>query len=526
MPTLSPLAIGRPAWTSTAEQRLWSLLHSGHPAPVDTLVAELADTLHITVEQARKEVEHHLDLTGLINQGPAGASTPLVRTVGQTPKASLLAWGSPPESPKTPKAVFAPNNQEVPDRPPREPRRRARTEGYMKVSFSPGENGESPQELRVEVTHSDRITVAVIAPGAGTGINGAIYSELGRNPSFKVEVVGRSRAQYDVYPPCWPHGAAPPNLQTFAEEVLETRVHERVRCMVFGSRGGQVVLPQMWQAQAQGVAQAVPPVVVINGGCAMKLPTPKIWPDKQVLFALIGGKDNFRGHLSIEDYIMETRSHVPAANKTTAILFVKEMTHMPQQHLFRGLLGLMLKSIAAWKDDSKIPLEIFRKILSFLRKDGWSGILLYTTAPSTWEEITFSPHDIDKMQVQGNQVPHEELPAPMEFTAKDEVKALWKAAVVAATAPKSHKAEAVSFHVPKLATAALRACEGLQVPTRADMGHGTPDLTPISRTLGLQARPRGFSSGYSTPQSNHSSVSPKRVFFMESPKHLGIPGVV
>ena len=49
--------------------------------------------------------------------------------------------------------------------------------------------------------------------------------------------------------PNWPHGAAAPNLQTFAEEVLETRVHERVRCMVFGSRGGQVVLPQMWQAQ-------------------------------------------------------------------------------------------------------------------------------------------------------------------------------------------------------------------------------------------------------------------------------------
>ena len=24
------------------------------------------------------------------------------------------------------------------------------------------------------------------------------------------------------------------------------------------------------------------------------------------------------------------------------------------------------------------------------RQDGWSGILLYTTGPSTWEEITFS----------------------------------------------------------------------------------------------------------------------------------------
>lgn len=523
MPTLSPLAIGRPAWTSTAEQRLWSLLHSGHPAPVDTLVAELADTLHITVEQARREVEHHLDLTGLINQGPTGASTPLVRTVGQTPKASLLAWGSPPESPKTPAVVLTPtHDQAVPERPPREPRRRARTEGYMKVSFSPCDGDQ--QELRVEVTHSDRITVAVIAPGAGTGINGAIYSELGRNPSFKVEVVGRSRAQYDVYPPSWPHGAPAPNLQTFAEEVLDTRVHARVRCMVFGSRGGQVVLPYMWQAQAQG-APPVPPVVVINGGCAMKLPTPVMWPDNQVLFALIGGKDNFRGHLSIEDYITETRSHVPAANKTTAILFVKEMTHMPQQHLFRGLLGNMLKSIAAWKESSKVPLEIFRKILSFLRKEGWSGILLYTTAPSCWEEITFSPHDIDKMQVQGNQMPHEELPVS-EFTAKDEVKALWKAAVVAATAPKSRvgKEESVSFHVPKLSTAALRACEGLQVPTRADFGqHGTPDATPISRTLGLQARPRGFSSGYSTPQSNQSSVSPRRVFFVESPKHLGIP---
>eukprot|EP00913_Durusdinium_trenchii_P013983 g13130.t1 len=382
MPTLSPLAIGRPHWTATAEQRLWALLHSGHPAPVDTLVAELADTLHITVEQARREVETHLDLTGVIKQGPTGASTPLVRTVGQTPKASLLAWGSPPDSPITP-VVYTPSNQlerPVMERPLR---RRAKTEGYMKVTFSPADEG--PQELKVEVTHSDRITVAVVAPGAGTGINGAIYSELGRNPGFKVEVIGRSRAPYDVYPPCWPHGAAAPNLQTFAEEesrscesfarcaddalcweVLETRVHERVRCMVFGSRGGQVVLPQMWQAQAMGLAAEVPPAVVINGGCAMKLPTAVAWPESQVLFLLIGGKDNFRGHLSIDEYIMETRT-MGFADGSGELR--SEMTHMPQQHLFRGLLGLMLKSIAAWKAEARVPLEIFRKVLSFLRKD-------------------------------------------------------------------------------------------------------------------------------------------------------------
>ncbi|CAE7821890.1 unnamed protein product [Symbiodinium sp. CCMP2592] len=55
-------------------------------------------------------------------------------------------------------------------------------------------------KVEIKPAISSKITVAVVAPGAGTGINGAIYSELGRNPSFKVEVVGRSRAPYDVYP--------------------------------------------------------------------------------------------------------------------------------------------------------------------------------------------------------------------------------------------------------------------------------------------------------------------------------------
>lgn len=215
-------------------------------------------------------------------------------------------------------------------------------------------SGVSP-EMKVEIKPaiSSKITVAVVAPGAGTGINGAIYSELGRNPSFKVEVVGRSRAPYDVYPPCWPHGAPAPNLQSFADEVLETGVHREVQTMVFGSRGGQVVLPHLWQAQEHGLCPPVPPVVVINGGCAMKLPTPVRWPESAVSFLLIGGQDNFRGRLSVEDYVAETRSHVPLANKTTAILFVQEMTHMPQQPLLRGVLRLMLKAIASWKEHQK-----------------------------------------------------------------------------------------------------------------------------------------------------------------------------
>ncbi|CAJ1421364.1 unnamed protein product [Effrenium voratum] len=339
MPALS-LNISRPQWTSTAEQRLWSLLHNGYPpaAAMDTLVAELADTLHITCDTARREIETHLDLAGVIQGSPQGGATPLIRTVGQTPKAALLNWGSPPTSPKTPTAFPpVPGRLGSCERVERVRRPRAKTESSMRVTFQNSDPDVSPREMKVEVRLSDGpISTAVVAPGGGTGINGAIYSELGRNPSFKaesictsaeasVEVVGRSRAPYDVYPP----GAQQkPRAFCGAEKVLETRVHERVKAMVFGSRGGQVagqlgsrssprmdavsegveqVLPEMWQAEAAG-APPVPPAVVINGGCAMKLPTPVLWPDSAVTFLLIGGKDNFRGHMSIEDYVTETRT--------------------------------------------------------------------------------------------------------------------------------------------------------------------------------------------------------------------------
>ncbi|CAK9023731.1 unnamed protein product [Durusdinium trenchii] len=105
---------------------------------------------------------------------------------------------------------------------------------------------------------------------------------------------------------------------------------------------------------------------------------------------LFGAERGLRYERS-KGHSLPKRSHVPAGNNTTAILFVKEMTHMPQQHLFRGLLGLMLKSIAAWKAEARVPLEIFRKVLSFLRKDGWSGSLMYTQPTGEWKAIDFSP---------------------------------------------------------------------------------------------------------------------------------------
>ncbi|CAE7745765.1 unnamed protein product [Symbiodinium pilosum] len=279
------------------------------------------------------------------------------------------------------------------------------------VSFSSPMCASRRQEVKVKAKPmaSSTITVAIVAPGAGTGINGAVYSELARSPSFKVDVIGRSRAPYDVYPPCWPQGAPAPNLQSFAEEVLETGAHRDAQALVFGSRGGQVVLPHMWQAEAQGLIPPVPPAVVINGGCAMNLPTPVFWPDSAVTFLLIGGNDNFRGSLTMEEYVAETRSYVPPGNQTTAILSVNDMTHMPQQSLFRGVLRLMLKALISWKADGKVPLERLRQILAFLRQDGWSGKLLYTTAPSEWEDIPFSPRDREKYQAQAGHEREERL---------------------------------------------------------------------------------------------------------------------
>jgi len=283
------------------------------------------------------------------------------------------------------------------------------------------------QEVKVrKPLASSKTAVAIVAPGAGTGINGAVYSELGRHPNFKVEVVGQSRAPYDVYPPCWQQGTPAPNLQSFADEVLDMGVHKEVEALIFGSRGGQVVLPHMWQAEVQGHIASVPPAVVINGGCAMNLPAPVSWPENAVTFLLIGGNDFFRGGLSMEEYVAETRSYVPFANKSTAILCVNEMNHMPQQGLLRGVLRVMLRAITSWKADKTVPVEHFRKILAFLKQDGWSGRLLYTTSAGSWEDIPFSSA-VEKQQAKKVTIPIHQTPTPMsnlsrELSSKDAAK--------------------------------------------------------------------------------------------------------
>jgi hypothetical protein len=230
--------------------------------------------------------------------------------------------------------------------------------------------------------------VAVIGPGAGLGRNRAVYAELAQDARFELNVQGKGGEPYDCYPPAWQNGCPAPNLESFAEALLAQGEVERSDCLVVGSRGGQVVLPLLWRE----LGEKAPPAVVINGGCAMNLPSRVAWPDSAVTFLLIGGKDYFGGRHSAEDYVSYTKSCVPGGNGTTAILFVREMEHMPQEALLRAVLPCMLQALLAWKARSEggPPLAELNGVVAALLGDPrWSGRVLFTTGPGAWEELTF-----------------------------------------------------------------------------------------------------------------------------------------
>jgi len=275
--------------------------------------------------------------------------------------------------------------------------------------------------------------VSVIAPGGGTGINGAVYAEVGQERDFLIDVVGRSRAPYDVYPEYWPNGSPGPNLATFADEVMRQGWVERSDCFVFGSRGGQVVLPILWERKGD----QMPPVVCINGGCAMGLPLPVHWPASAVTFLLVGGEDYFRGDASVDEYIAETRARVPRCNSSTAILYVNEMQHMPQAALLRVVLPFMLRAILSWKARGVPPREELRHILSAVNRDGWSGRLMYTQGPGEWApDVDFGPFHVAQHVPSGASPVANQLAAhegmPIEVSRGEELKALFRAAACAA----------------------------------------------------------------------------------------------
>jgi hypothetical protein len=368
--------------------------------------------------------------------------------------------------------------------------------------------------------------VSVIAPGGGTGINAAVYAELDQDRRFSVNIVGQSRAHYDCYPEDWAHGSPPPNLQTFAGEVMQQGILDASELLIVGSRGGQVVLPNFW---AWGVK--VPPTVVINGGCAMKLNTPVRWPDSAITFLLLGGADNFRGKFSHQEYVEDSKKRVPKANSTTAILYVNEMQHMPQAQLLAAVLPHMLVALQAWQERGTAPLKEFRPILAALNRDGWSGRLLHTRAAGVWEDVTFSPCEVSRIRRSSSCSTLSSSPSsisddmePIEITKADELRNLWKAAAAAAVPRReSHRGASNFAAVVQAASAQASATASAGRPpkplllpvsiggtgdAKALRGGYTPhklrsgDPTPISRALGIN-RPNPSESPKSAYSTGH-----------------------
>jgi len=231
------------------------------------------------------------------------------------------------------------------------------------------------------------VSVAVIAPGGGTGINASVYAAMGRKDGCRLEIVGQSRAPYDRYPASWgDQGAPAPNLESFTLDLLSKNALANSDVLVVGSRGGQVVLPVLWQR----MGDACPPAVVMNGGCAMGLPAPVQWPTNAATFVLLGGQDYFRGNQSMQNYVADAKSRVPQDNKTTAILLVHEMTHMPQAELLNQILMHMIRAIHSWHATGNVPVDDFSTILGDLRRGSWSGVLTYKTgAGDSWKMEAF-----------------------------------------------------------------------------------------------------------------------------------------
>lgn len=245
----------------------------------------------------------------------------------------------------------------------------------MKTVNSSASHRQSRRAKTLGAIPDCNVSVAVIAPGGGTGANAAVYSALGRKGDLSVDILGKSRSQYDRYPPAWKHGAPAPNLESFAGNLADQGELDDVDCLVVGSRGGQVVLPALWKMQGD----SVPPAVVMNGGCAMDLPISVQWPQNAVTFLLIGGRDYFRGTMKLDGYLADAQARVPEGNETTAILLVNEMLHMPQSGLLLAVLPHMISALSSWKATGDLPADDFCRIVGSLRQGGWHGKLTYKT---------------------------------------------------------------------------------------------------------------------------------------------------
>lgn len=298
-----------------------------------------------------------------------------------TPRQQQRAWQSPRQPQAKQAAPFFPPPRLVGEQPELDGTCRRRQLDLGDRARSTATCAAAPEAARAAPKR-----LAVIAPGAGVFTNGAVYGELGRGGEFKLDIVGQAGSAYDKYPQWFPGGQTAPNLDSFAGEVLEKGTVRRADVLVVGSRGGQVVLPRIWQS----MGESAPPAVVINGGCAMGLPKTVHWPKSAVSLLLMGGRDNFRANKTPEEYVADAKRRVPGGNRSTAILYVNEMPHMPPAELLGAALPHMLRGALRWKEERRAPVDQLQALVAAISKAGpWSGRLMYTNDRGEWQELPF-----------------------------------------------------------------------------------------------------------------------------------------
>merc|ERR1719401_1560097 len=272
----------------------------------------------------------------------------------------------------------------------------------------------------------------------------------------------------------------------------------------------------------------------------MDLPTTVEWPASAVTFILVGGEDYFRGNFTPEQYLVETKSHVPPSNGTTAILYVNEMQHMPQAALFRAVLPHMLRAALAWRTYLGPPKEELRLLLAALNTDGWSGRLMYTKRPGVWApDIDFSPFCVER-HVRSELEEEAEVwhaSEPIQAGQPEELKQLWRAASYASNsgAGVPFASHGDRFHAAALAAMAEKerrqSAAAASAGAAAPPGRATRPRLPIPAACdgaygghcgrrwsapGAEARSPSFDAGYdATPISRALSMGR----FASSPSH-------
>jgi len=373
----------------------------------------------------------------------------------------------------TPRSSGAPDDwddcsdeSEVHDDEPEE-----RTFGSFFGWFAEGTNVPKKRGLVLPVHVGPRVTV--VGPGGGVGMNGSVYKALRKEGAMNIDVVGRSGMPYDRYPAGWPNGGAPPDLETFAKDMISQGSLSNTDCLVVGSRGGQVVLPVLWRE----LGSTVPPAVVINGGIAMDLPFPIVWPSTAMTFLLLGGQDYFKGSLGAQAYLQQAMSKKPSVNATTAVLYVEEMSHMPAGKLLKVFLEEAVTGLLKWQNNRSPPTDTFESIVSTLSREGWKGQLVWTKDSSSWDRLSFPRSAIQRPPAE---------PGAVAMPCQHGSVAIPVAPAPNALAPRRRaESEAPPLWAPVVANPRRRASTALPAP-KAAAGNQPNVLVAPSGGPGLQ----------------------------------------